>query len=130
MVLEGATALKHNLPKGFRISVFEICVFVLQNESLSPQAQFDLMEICVPCKGGYTLLTFPHTITPYRDIVDGTRDHVTYQKLIHGNVHGVFGVLSVFGLRIEGMIWLGPEQVGMCNMTCHHRPLFSPSFRS
>jgi hypothetical protein len=32
-------------------------------------------------KGGYTLVTLPRTVTPYRDSVDGTRDHVTYQKL-------------------------------------------------
>jgi hypothetical protein len=30
-------------------------------------------------KGGYILVTFPRTVTPYRDSVDGTRDHVTYQ---------------------------------------------------
>jgi hypothetical protein len=33
-------------------------------------------------KGGYTLVTLPRTVTPYRDSVDGTRDHVTYQKLV------------------------------------------------
>jgi hypothetical protein len=33
-------------------------------------------------KGGYTLVTLPHTITLYRDSVDGTRDHVTYKKLV------------------------------------------------
>jgi hypothetical protein len=32
-------------------------------------------------KGGYTLATIPRTITPYRDSVEGTRNHVTYQKL-------------------------------------------------
>jgi hypothetical protein len=31
---------------------------------------------------GYTLVTLPRTVTPYRDSVDGTRDHVTYQKLV------------------------------------------------
>jgi hypothetical protein len=34
-----------------------------------------------PHKGGYTLVTLPRTVTPHRDSVDGTRDHVTYQKL-------------------------------------------------
>jgi hypothetical protein len=29
-------------------------------------------------KGGYALVTLPRTVTPYRDVVDGTRDHVTY----------------------------------------------------
>jgi len=33
-------------------------------------------------KGGYTLVTLPRIVTPYRDIVDGARDCVTYQKLI------------------------------------------------
>jgi hypothetical protein len=33
-------------------------------------------------KGGYTLVTLPRIVTPYRDSVDGTRDHVTYQKLV------------------------------------------------
>jgi hypothetical protein len=33
-------------------------------------------------KGGYTLITLPRAVTPYRDSVDGTRDHVTYQKLV------------------------------------------------
>jgi hypothetical protein len=32
-------------------------------------------------KGGYTLVTLPRIVTPYRDSVDGTRDRVTYQKL-------------------------------------------------
>jgi hypothetical protein len=27
-------------------------------------------------------ITLPRTVTPYRDSVDGTRDHVTYQKLV------------------------------------------------
>ena len=33
-------------------------------------------------KGGYTLVTLPRIVTPYRDSVDGTRDSVTYQKLV------------------------------------------------
>jgi hypothetical protein len=33
-------------------------------------------------KGGYTLVTLPCTVTSYRDSVDGTHDHVTYQKLV------------------------------------------------
>jgi hypothetical protein len=35
-----------------------------------------------PCKGGYTLVTLPRIVTPYRDSVDGTRDRLTYQKLV------------------------------------------------
>ena len=33
-------------------------------------------------KGEYTLVTLPRIVTPYRDSVDGTRDRVTYQKLV------------------------------------------------
>ena len=34
------------------------------------------------CKSGSTLVTLPRNVTPYRDSVDGTRDRVTYQKLV------------------------------------------------
>ena len=34
------------------------------------------------CKGGYTLVTLPRSVTLYRDSVDGTRARVTYQKSI------------------------------------------------
>jgi len=33
-------------------------------------------------KGEYTLVTVQRIVTPYRDGVDGTRDRVTYQKLV------------------------------------------------
>jgi hypothetical protein len=36
---------------------------------------------------------------------------------------GLFGVLSVFGRRIKGMIWLQPEQVWTGNMKRHLCPL-------
>ena len=36
----------------------------------------------VNIKGGYTLVTLPRIVTPYRESVDGTRDRVTYQKLV------------------------------------------------
>jgi hypothetical protein len=39
----------------------------------------------------------------------------------------MFGVLSVFGRCIKGMIRLRPEQVWTCNVTRHHRLLLSPS---
>jgi len=32
--------------------------------------------------GGYTLVTLPRIVTPYRDSVDGNRARVTYQKLV------------------------------------------------
>jgi hypothetical protein len=37
---------------------------------------------CLKIKGGYTLVTLPHIVTPYGDSVDGTRDRVTYKKLV------------------------------------------------
>ena len=42
------------------------------------------IQICTPStfKDGYTLVTLPRIVTPYRDSVDGTRDSVTYQKLV------------------------------------------------
>jgi len=56
----------------------------------------DLRTKCT-VKGGYTLVTLPCIVTPYRDSVDGTRDRITYQKLVRDTVTGFFGVLSVFG---------------------------------
>ena len=44
--------------------------------------------ICTP-KGGYTLVTLPRIVTPYRDSVDGTRDRVTYQKLVTRQRYGL-----------------------------------------
>jgi hypothetical protein len=41
-----------------------------------------LFRVARNFKGGYTLLTLPRIVTPYRDSVDGTRDRVTYQKLV------------------------------------------------
>jgi hypothetical protein len=35
----------------------------------------------------------------------------------------LFGVLSVFGHRIKGMVWFRPEQVWMGSVTRHHCPL-------
>jgi hypothetical protein len=32
--------------------------------------------------GGYTLVTLPRIVTPYRDGVDGSRARVTYQELV------------------------------------------------
>jgi hypothetical protein len=34
------------------------------------------------CKGEYTLVLLTRIVTPYRDSVDGSRDRVTYQKLV------------------------------------------------
>jgi hypothetical protein len=45
-------------------------------------------------------------------------------SLMHGTMNlkkvtGFFGVLSVFGRRIEGMMRLRSEQVWTCNVTLH-----------
>ena len=40
-------------------------------------------------KGGYTLVMLPRIVTPYRDSVDGTRDRVTYQKLVTRQRYGL-----------------------------------------
>jgi len=61
-------------------------------------------------KVGYTRVTLPRIVTPYRDSVEGTSGRVTYRKL-RGNVTGLFGALLVFGRRIKGMIRLRREQV-------------------
>jgi len=63
-------------------------------------------------KGGYTLVTLPRIVTPYRDTVDGTRGPRNVSKVgLRGNATGLFGVLLVFGRRIKGKIRLRPEQV-------------------
>ena len=46
-----------------------------------------ILETCLVQKPsrtrvGYTLVTLPRIVTPYSDSVDGTRDRVTYQKLV------------------------------------------------
>jgi hypothetical protein len=44
--------------------------------------QRDVDNVLVTFKGGYTLVTLPRIVTPYRNGVNGARDHVTYQKLV------------------------------------------------
>jgi hypothetical protein len=80
-------------------------------------------------KGGSTLVTLPRTVSPYRDSVDGTGDRVIYQNM-GVKLRAWFGVLSVFGRRIKGMIRLRPEQVWTCNVTRRHRMPLCPSFLS
>jgi len=45
--------------------------------------------VAVRSKGGSTLLWLLRTVTPHRDSVDGTRDHVTYQKLVTRSRYGL-----------------------------------------
>jgi hypothetical protein len=39
-------------------------------------------KLGVTSLGGYTLVTLPRIVTPYRDNVDEIRNRVTYQKLV------------------------------------------------
>jgi hypothetical protein len=42
---------------------------------------YDISSISV-FKSEYTLVMLPRIVIPYRDSADGTRKHVTYQKLV------------------------------------------------
>jgi hypothetical protein len=42
----------------------------------------DFFRVASGIKGGYTRVTLPRIVTPYRDSVDGTRDRVTHRKLV------------------------------------------------
>jgi hypothetical protein len=55
---------------------FEVTTDILwnYNRSVGKRTSF--------CKGRYTLVTLPRTVTPYCDSVDGPHDHVMYQKLV------------------------------------------------
>jgi hypothetical protein len=52
----------------------------MNNSLVSPTASSSDGLTIAKC--GYTLVTLPRIVTPYRDSVDGTRDRVTYQKLV------------------------------------------------
>jgi hypothetical protein len=41
-------------------------------------------------KAGYTFLTLPHIVTPYRNSVNETHTSVTYQKLVTRLRYGLF----------------------------------------
>jgi hypothetical protein len=42
---------------------------------------FQVQIMAFQLYGGYALVMFSRTVTPSRDSVDGTRDHLTYQRL-------------------------------------------------
>ena len=48
--------------------------------ALAPRHIFNVLIALF--KGRYTLVTLPRIVKPNRDSVDGTRDLVTYQKLV------------------------------------------------
>jgi len=49
----------------------------MQANTLTKAHVYKVLSLCLS-KGGYTLVTLPCIVTPYRDSVDGTRNHVTY----------------------------------------------------
>jgi hypothetical protein len=61
----------------------------LKTRNFSPQSNswtYECLELDIHStthlKSVYTLVKLPRTVTPYRDSVYRTRDHVTYQKLV------------------------------------------------
>jgi len=56
-------------------------VLIYYREHNSPTFPYIVYDITA-YKGGYTLVTLPRIVTPYRDLVDETRARVTYQKLV------------------------------------------------
>ena len=56
-------------------------------------------------KGGSTLVMLPHNITPYCDSVSGSRDRVTYQKLVTRSRYGL--------VRCAVGIWLSHQRDDM-----------------
>ena len=67
----------HTIFQSRRLCAQESCVETL----VYPSARWGVIRLCSR-KGGHTLVTLPRTVTPYRDTMDGTRDRVTYQKLV------------------------------------------------
>jgi len=67
-----------------------ICCFHIQGKMTwnpatekSPPCQLHIdIQTHAVFKDGYTIVTLPRIVTPYRDSVDGTRVGVTYQKLV------------------------------------------------
>ena len=55
-------------------------------------------------------------VTPYRNAVSWQRGRDSWPR----NITGLFGVLSIFGRRIKGMIRLRNKQVWTCNVTRYH----------
>jgi hypothetical protein len=54
-----------------------VCVCVCEGEREQEQER----ERFSASSGGYTLVTLPRIVTPYRDSVDGTRDSVNVSKV-------------------------------------------------
>ena len=85
--------MRHRIGEDFVYDVTKrlvLCLRASRCVSFTTKQKHDLFSIAPPgssfryeaVKGGYTLVTLPCIVTPYRDSVDGTRDRVTYQKLV------------------------------------------------
>ena len=76
LVAQCLNQLRHRVTQEGRITN---CNNSMARVCLEPAAPY-LCQAIVPVlrKGGYTLVTLPRIVTPYRDSVDGTRDRVTY----------------------------------------------------
>jgi hypothetical protein len=60
-----------------------VCVSAVRNtENLLMLSFCEEGRYSATSYGGYTLVTLPRTVTPYRGSVDVTSDHVTSQKLV------------------------------------------------
>jgi len=67
--------------EGLRTLCFGKQVPMFRRNTL-PQNSGTVQEDRCIAKAGSTLVTLPRNVTPYRDSVEGTRDRVTYQKLV------------------------------------------------
>ena len=54
----------------------------VRTSTFRQRQQKKVRKLLGEAKGGYKLVTLPRIVTSYRDSVDGTRDSVTYQKLV------------------------------------------------
>ena len=61
--------------------VCSVCRLLHLQITARPLSQMTSLRQC-SSKRGYTLVTLPRIVTPHRGGVDGTRDRVTYQKLV------------------------------------------------
>jgi hypothetical protein len=73
------------------VAMFEV------TDCKSPCLLFLKLQVCTYLKSRYTLVTLPRNVAPYRDRADGTREHVTYQKLVTGLRYGL--VRCAVGIR-------------------------------
>jgi hypothetical protein len=89
--------------------------------SFSPELQSNVQEhvvrvppassvpVVAPSKGGYTLVTSPRTVTPCHDSVDGTCNHVTYQRWLRGNVMDMVGIWPLHQRDDTVTAWAGMD---------------------